>query len=104
MYLATQYYGRKGMVVNAISRRRPRAVGPARAGCGRSRCYHLLGGAVRDELHFYATGARPDLAKEMGFIGGKMPLHHGPAEGEEGLHKNIATLADMRSGSATTSG
>ena len=51
---------------------------------------------MRDELQFYATGARPDLAKEMGFIGGKMPLHHGPAEGEEGLHKNIAELADMR--------
>ncbi len=46
---------------------------------------------------FYATGARPDLAKEMGFIGGKMPLQHGPAEGEEGLTKNLEKLADMRS-------
>jgi L-rhamnonate dehydratase len=59
--------------------------------------FQLLGGPVRDELQFYATGARPDLAKEMGFIGGKMPLQHGPAEGEEGLAKNIAKLADMRS-------
>ena len=59
--------------------------------------HQLLGGPVRDELTFYATGARPDLAKEMGFIGGKMPLHHGPAEGEEGLKKNLAQLADMRS-------
>lgn len=25
--------------------------------------YKLLGGAVRDEIQFYATGARPDLAK-----------------------------------------
>jgi L-rhamnonate dehydratase len=56
----------------------------------------LLGGPVRDELQFYATGARPDLAKEMGFIGGKMPLQHGPAEGEEGLKKNLAKLEDMR--------
>jgi len=51
---------------------------------------------VRDELVFYATGARPDLAKQMGFIGGKLPLHHGPAEGEEGFAQNIAMLADMR--------
>jgi len=58
--------------------------------------YHMLGGAVRDELQFYATGARPDIAKELGFIGGKLPLHHGPAEGLEGLHKNIAELAEMR--------
>jgi L-rhamnonate dehydratase len=51
---------------------------------------------VRDELQFYATGARPDLAKQMGFIGGKMPLHHGPAEGEEGLKKALAEIAEMR--------
>ena len=47
-------------------------------------------------LSFYATGARPDIAKQLGFIGGKMPLQHGPAEGEEGMAKNIAKLADMR--------
>ena len=57
------------------------------ASCAQEPVYHLLGGAVRDELIFYATGARPDLAKEMGFIGGKLPLHHCPAEGEEGLQK-----------------
>jgi L-rhamnonate dehydratase len=56
----------------------------------------MLGGAVRDELVFYATGARPDIAKELGFIGGKLPLHHGPAEGSEGFEKNIAMLEDMR--------
>src|SRR3546814_5200507 len=56
----------------------------------------MLGGAVRDELQFYATGARPDVAKELGFIGGKLPLRHGPAEGIEGLHRNVALLADMR--------
>ncbi len=58
--------------------------------------YHLLGGAVRDELVFYATGARPDLAKQMGFIGGKMPLQHGPAECEEGMRQNLDKLPTMR--------
>lgn len=58
--------------------------------------YHLLGGAVRDELVFYATGARPDLAKGLGFVGGKLPLHHGPAEGEAGWHQNLEELATMR--------
>jgi L-rhamnonate dehydratase len=51
---------------------------------------------VRNELQFYATGARPDLAKQMGFIGGKLPLQHGPAEGEEGLRRNLEKLAHMR--------
>ena len=95
MYLSTLYYGRKGIVINTIS-----GVDLALwdlLGKVRGEPVHqLLGGAVRDELQFYATGARPDLAQKMGFIGGKMPLHHGPAEGEEGLRRNLQELATMR--------
>ncbi len=95
MYFSTQYYGRKGVVLNTIS-----GVDLALwdlLGKLRGEPVHaLLGGPVRDELTFYATGPRPDLAKQMGFIGGKLPLRHGPAEREEGLHKNIAALAQMR--------
>ncbi|MDR5775747.1 MULTISPECIES: L-rhamnonate dehydratase [unclassified Caballeronia] len=96
MYFATLYYGRKGIVLNAISGV-DLALWDLLAKVRQEPVFQLLGGPVRDELQFYATGARPDLAKEMGFIGGKMPLQHGPAEGEEGLAKNIAKLADMRS-------
>ena len=95
MYFATLYYGRKGIVLNAISGV-DLALWDLLAKVRKEPVFHLLGGPVRDELQFYATGARPDLAKELGFIGGKMPLQHGPAEGEEGLAKNIAKLADMR--------
>ncbi|HEV7833272.1 MAG TPA: L-rhamnonate dehydratase [Caballeronia sp.] len=95
MYFATLYYGRKGIVLNAISGV-DLALWDLLAKIRKEPVFHLLGGPVRDELQFYATGARPDLAREMGFIGGKMPLQHGPAEGEEGLAKNIAKLADMR--------
>ena len=58
--------------------------------------FDLLGGPVRDELVFYATGARPDHAKRLGFIGGKLPVHHGPAEGAAGLRENLEELATMR--------
>src|ERR1700761_1390032 len=96
MYFATQFYGRKGLVVNAIS-----GVDLALWDLlGRLRdepVHQMLGGAVREELTFYATGARPDAAKALGFIGGKMPLHHGPAEGEDGLRKTLEMIADMRS-------
>jgi L-rhamnonate dehydratase len=95
MYKSTIFYGRRGIVLNAIS-----AVDLALYDLlGRIRqepVFALLGGPVRDELEFYATGARPDKAKELGFIGGKMPLHHGPAEGEEGLRKNLEMVRDMR--------
>lgn len=95
MYRSTVFYGRRGIVLNAIS-----AVDLALYDLlGKIRqepVYALLGGPVRDELICYATGARPDLAQQMGFVGGKMPLHHGPAEGEEGLAKNLEMVKDMR--------
>src|ERR1019366_5376414 len=59
MYLSTLFYGRKGIVLNAIS-----AVDLALYDLlGKIRqepVYQLLGGPVREELQFYATGARPD--------------------------------------------
>lgn len=95
MYFSTQYYGRKGLVVNAISGV-DLALWDLLGKLRGEPVYQLLGGPVRDELVFYATGARPDIARQLGFIGGKLPLHHGPAEGEEGFRRNIDMLADMR--------
>jgi L-rhamnonate dehydratase len=95
MYRATLFYGRKGVVINTISGV-DLALWDLLAKVRREPVHALLGGPVRDELQFYATGARPDLAQQMGFIGGKMPLHHGPAEGDEGLAKNLVQLEDMR--------
>jgi len=96
MYLSTVFYGRRGLVLNAISCV-DLALWDLLGKLRQEPVYHLLGGAVRNELEFYATGARPDLAKQLGFIGGKLPLHHGPAEGAEGMEKNVALLAEMRS-------
>jgi len=95
MYFATQFYGRKGLVVNAISGV-DLALWDLLGKLRQEPVYQLLGGAVRDELVFYATGSRPDLAQKLGFIGGKLPLHHGPAEGEEGLKRNLEQLGEMR--------
>jgi L-rhamnonate dehydratase len=95
MYLSSLYYGRKGIVVNAISAV-DLALWDLLGQVREEPVYALLGGAVRDELQFYATGSRPDLAKGMGFIGGKMPLHFGPAQGDIGFEKNLTELAAMR--------
>jgi L-rhamnonate dehydratase len=95
MWRSTLFYGRKGLALNAIS-----AVDLALwdlLGKLRGEPVHaLIGGAVRDEIAFYATGPRPGLAKEMGFVGGKLPLVHGPAEGEEGLRRNLEIAAEAR--------
>lgn len=95
MFNATLFYGRKGVVLNTISGV-DLALWDLLGKIRQEPVHAMLGGPVRDELTFYATGARPDLAKQMGFIGGKMPLKHGPAEGDEGLLRNLAQLADMR--------
>src|SRR5471032_952463 len=91
LYNSSLFYGRKGVVLNAISGV-DLALWDLLGKLRGEPVHQLLGGAVRDELQFYATGARPDLAQKMGFIGGKMPLHHGPSEGEEGLRKNLESL------------
>jgi L-rhamnonate dehydratase len=95
MWRATMFYGRKGLVLNAIS-----AVDLALWDLlGRLRdepVHAMIGGAVRDEIEFYATGPRPDLAKELGFVGGKTVLVHGPAGGESGLRRNLEHAAEMR--------
>jgi L-rhamnonate dehydratase len=95
MYQSTLFYGRKGLVINVISGV-DLALWDLLGKLRGEPVYNLLGGPVRDELIFYATGARPDKAKELGFIGGKMPLHHGPAEGEDGLARNLAMIEAMR--------
>jgi L-rhamnonate dehydratase len=95
MYRSSLFYGRKGIVLNALSAV-DLALWDLLGNLRGEPVYQLLGGQVRTELEFYATGVRPDLAKEMGFIGGKMPLRHGPAEGDDGLRKNLEDLGNMR--------
>jgi len=95
MYRSTLYYGRKGLVMNAIS-----AVDLALWDLrGRQReepVYSMIGGPVKTDLPCYATGPRADWAVAQGFVGGKLPLVHGPDEGEVGLTRNLERLSTAR--------
>jgi len=95
MYHGSLYYGRKGLAINAISAV-DCAVWDLLGKLRGEPVWSMIGGKMRERQPMYATGPRPDLAKKMGFIGGKMPLPYGPAHGEEGLRKNVELAARMR--------
>src|SRR5215469_9348419 len=95
MWRATMPYGRKGLTSHASG-----AVDLALWDClGKLRgepVYALLGGKTKEKLRIYATTARPDLAKKWDFEGAKIPCRYGPADGVEGLKKNVADVAKAR--------
>ena len=95
MWRGSVNYGRKGLVVQAMS-----AVDLALwDALGHHRgepVYNLLGGKSRETLPVYATTARPDLAQKMGFQGAKFPLPYGPADGDAGMRANIERIKSVR--------
>ncbi|KAL6075663.1 L-rhamnonate dehydratase [Balamuthia mandrillaris] len=95
MHRATLPYGRKGVAIHAISAV-DLAVWDLLGKIRNEPIYNLIGGKTKERLEVYATTGRPDLAKEMGFKGAKFPLPYGPADGEEGLRKNIERVKEVR--------
>eukprot|EP01121_Diplochlamys_sp_Union-15-3_P007891 TRINITY_DN2045_c0_g1_i1.p1 TRINITY_DN2045_c0_g1~~TRINITY_DN2045_c0_g1_i1.p1 ORF type:complete len:402 (+),score=86.38 TRINITY_DN2045_c0_g1_i1:89-1294(+) len=95
MWRATMPYGRKGVTIHAISAV-DLAVWDLLGKIRGEPVYALLGGKTKDKLPVYATTARPDLAKKLGFKGAKFPLPYGPGDGEEGLKKNVARVKEVR--------
>lgn len=95
MWRATLPYGRKGLALQAISAV-DLALWDALGILRDEPVYAMLGGKTKDKLPMYATTIRPDLAREMGFHGAKLPLMYGPADGVEGLKLNLALMESSR--------
>ena len=58
--------------------------------------YQLLGGPARDKLFCYATGNDVDWYRELGFRAFKLACPYGPADGLDGLKRNVAFVAAAR--------
>ena len=58
--------------------------------------YELLGGPAHDDLFCYATGMDTDWYLELGFKAVKVPCPHGPADGLDGLKKNVDMVGQQR--------
>jgi L-rhamnonate dehydratase len=95
MFRATINYGRKGIAIQAISAV-DLAIWDALGKLRGLPVYALLGGKSKEKMPVYATTARPDYAKQMGFHGAKIPLPFGPANGEEGMRKNVEEVKKWR--------
>lgn len=96
MFRASLPYGRKGVALAALSCV-DLALWDAQGIVRGEPIYKMIGGQTKPEIPLYCTGPRPDLAKEMGFWGGKVPLPHSPADGHRGLQQNRDFLAAHRS-------
>ncbi len=101
MFRASLFYGRKGLTLNAISAV-DCAIWDLLGNLRGEPVWSMIGGKMRDRQPMYATGPRPDLAKDLGFIGGKYPLPHGPEEGCHGLRRNIEIAEDLRARCGST--
>jgi L-rhamnonate dehydratase len=95
MFRATMNYGRKGIAIQAISAV-DLAIWDALGHLRNLPVYALLGGKTKERMPVYATTPRPDSAKELGFHGAKFPLPFGPAQGQEGMIKNVALVQHWR--------
>ena len=92
---ASIHYSRKGLGVHAISAI-DLALWDLLGKVKNEPVYNLLGGKTMERVPCYATTARPDLAKEMGFHGAKFPLPYGPEAGAAGMRKNVEFCAQWR--------
>lgn len=96
MYRATLPYGRKGVPIMAISAI-DLALWDLLAKDLDQPLYMLLGGAVRDSLPMYATHPDPRALAAEGYVGLKVPMAYGPADGLSGLRANLERVEDARS-------
>jgi L-rhamnonate dehydratase len=95
MWRSTLYYGRKGLVINAISAV-DLAVWDIIGKALQSPVYQLLGGETKPRIPAYCTGNDVDQHIEFGFKKIKLAVPYGPADGREGLKKNAELVRKTR--------
>jgi L-rhamnonate dehydratase len=95
MWRSTLYYGRKGLVVHAISAV-DNALWDLIGNALNMPVYKLLGGETKSRIPAYCTGNDLEQHVEFGFKKLKLAIPHGPADGLEGIRKNVALVARAR--------
>ncbi|SPO03266.1 related to starvation sensing protein rspA [Cephalotrichum gorgonifer] len=94
MYRGSQHYGRRGITmftISVIDLALWDLLGKIRG----EPVYKLIGGQTKDHLTAYCTGPNPDISREQGYWGSKVPLSFSPSE-PDSLQKNYDALAAYR--------
>jgi L-rhamnonate dehydratase len=95
MFRASQFYGRKGVVIEVISGI-DLALWDILGKALKQPVYNLIGGKTKDKIPVYVTGNLTESHLRAGFRHVKLALAHGPADGKEGLRKNAELVAKTR--------
>jgi L-rhamnonate dehydratase len=95
MYRASIPYGRKGVVIEALSGV-DTALWDLQGKLLGQPVYALLGGKTRDKLSVYATGNDIDKHLQRGFRDVKLAVPFGPADGKEGMRGNEELVRRVR--------
>jgi len=95
LWRATMYYGRKGAVIHAISGV-DLALWDIAGKVYDLPVYKMLGGRAKPRVPAYCTGNDIEQHVEFGYTKLKLALPHGPADGREGIRKNVALVRRAR--------
>ncbi len=95
MWRSTMYYGRAGVVINAISGV-DIALWDLIGNAMGMPVYKLLGGETKDRIPAYCTGNNLEQNREFGYRRNKLAVPYGPADGIEGMRKNADLVKQAR--------
>jgi L-rhamnonate dehydratase len=95
MWRSTLYYGRKGLVIHAISAV-DLALWDIIGNALGLPVYKLLGGETKSRIPAYCTGNDIEQHLEFGYKRLKLAVPYGPADGREGMKKNVELVKRTR--------
>jgi L-rhamnonate dehydratase len=95
LWRSTLYYGRKGLVVHAISAVDGALWDIVGNALGMP-VYKLLGGQTKERIPGYCTGNDIEQHVEFGFKKLKLAIPYGPADGRDGMKKNADLVKRTR--------
>jgi L-rhamnonate dehydratase len=95
LWRSTLYYGRKGLVVHAISAVDGALWDIVGNALGMP-VYKLLGGQTKERIPAYCTGNDTEQHLAFGFKKLKLAIPYGPADGRDGMKKNVDLVRRAR--------